>query len=73
MGLTTAPFLGTTVMKPSDSSWRKASRIGVLLMPKEAAMSCSGTRSPGFNLPVTMESFMKSTMRSRRVKGFSTG
>ncbi len=51
---TIAPLRGTTVMKPSDSSWRNASRIGVRLIPNLSASSGSAMRVPGASWPLTM-------------------
>src|SRR5512135_3259548 len=66
-----APLRGTTVMKPSDSNWRNASRIGVRLIPNLSASSGSAMRVPGASWPLTMALRIVSTIRSRRVMWLS--
>ena len=48
---TYVPRRGTITTKPSSSSLRIASRIGVRLTPSSSARGISIRRSPGFNTP----------------------
>ncbi|CFP63412.1 Uncharacterised protein [Bordetella pertussis] len=51
---TTGPRCGMTTIRPSDSSWRSASRTRVRLTPVISQSSRSGRRSPGRNRPTRM-------------------
>ena len=48
---TSAPFLGIMSTSPSSSSFRMASRMGVLLTPRRSASWISISLSPGSSSP----------------------
>ena len=54
MSATYVPRRGTMTTKPSCSSWRMASRIGVRLTPSSSASWISMSRSPGLSRPSFM-------------------
>ena len=65
---TSAPFLGIISTRPSSSSLRIASRIGVRLTPSLLASWISIRRSPGFNSPLKIAclNVLKTTSLSGR-------
>ena len=65
---TSAPRLGIMVTRPSSSSFRMASRIGVRLTPRRFARWISISLSPGFSSPVRIarRSVLNTTSRSGR-------